>query len=101
MEQVKGIRRIKRSESTWRELFARQEASGTMVQEFCRIEGINPGVFRRWQARLSGKAKKAKRTAVSRVATPFIDIGAVQASRPGFEVRLELGGGVILTVGRG
>ena len=101
MEQVKGIRRNKRSESTWRELFARQEASGTSVQAFCRIEGINAGVFRRWQARLSGKVKNAKRSAVSKVVTPFIDIGAVAASRPRFEVRLELGGGVILTVGRG
>ena len=102
MDEVKGISRIKRSESTWRELFARQDASGTSVQEFCRSEGINPGVFRRWQAKLRGKVKTAKRTAaVSKVLSPFIDIGAVDSSRSRLEIRLELGGGVILNIGRG
>ena len=37
MEQIK---RIKRSESTWRELFARHAASGVSVLEFCRSERI-------------------------------------------------------------
>jgi transposase-like protein len=99
---MEPIKRIKRSEAAWRELFERQAASGASVQEFCRSEGINPGVFRRWRSALSSKIKKTKRTAaVSKVAAPFIDIGAVDSSRSRFEVRLELGGGVILNIGRG
>jgi hypothetical protein len=38
---------------------------------------------------------------VAKAATPFIDIGAVGAGRSRMEVRLELGGGVVLTVARG
>lgn len=102
MEQINRIKRIKRSEATWRELFARQEASGVSVQAFCRNEGITPGVFRRWRSILSGKVQKAtKRSAISKATTPFIDIGAMAADRSGFQVRLELGGGVTLNIGRG
>lgn len=103
MEQGKQIRRIKRSESTWRELFARQAASGISVQEFCRSEGINPGVFRRWRSTLSGsgKSEKVPARAVTKGVAPFIDLGAVEAGRSRFEVRLELGAGMILSIARG
>jgi hypothetical protein len=98
MEQVK---RIKRSEATWRELFARQAGSGLSVQEFCRGEGINPGVFRRWRSVLSdAKVENRKSGATAKRITPFIDIGAVDTGRSGFEVRLELGAGVVLSIAR-
>jgi len=99
---MEPIKRIKRSESTWRELFARQAASGVSVLEFCRGEGINAGVFRRWRSRLDGdgKGEKAKRETREKVVAPFIDIGAVDRSRSRFEVRLELGAGMILSIAR-
>ena len=46
-------RRIHRDKATWREIFARQEASGLLRSQFCRQEGINPGVFRRWREKLN------------------------------------------------
>lgn len=100
MDQVK---RIKRSEATWRELFARQDSSGMSVPEFCRAENINPGVFRRWRSILNGgiAGKKAVSQTAPKAVTPFIDIGAVNAAASRMEVRLELGGGVVLTVARG
>ena len=96
-------KRIKRSESTWREVFSRHAASGVSVLEFCRTEGINPGVFRRWRLMLNGdsKGKKAKRRPSAKVVAPFIDLGAVDAGRSRFEVRLELGNGVVLNNWRG
>lgn len=100
MEQVK---RIKRSEATWRELFGRHAASGLTVQEFCRAEGINPGVFRRWRSLLNGAGEgvRAKaRPAAAKAVAPFIDIGSVDAGRSRFEVRLELGAGMILSIAR-
>jgi len=100
MDQIK---RIKRSEATWREIFARHASSQMSVLEFCRSEGINPGVFQRWRSMLNGGSageKSASRT-VAKSVTPFIDIGAVGADRTRMEVRLELGGGVVLTVARG
>jgi putative transposase len=98
------IRRIKRSEATWREIFARHVSSGMSVLEFCRAEGINPGVFRRWRSMLNGDGMQGAKTqarAAAKAVTPFIDIGAVGADRSRMEVRLELGGGVVLTVARG
>jgi transposase-like protein len=103
MDQIK---RIKRSEATWREIFARHVTSGMSVLEFCRAEGINPGVFRRWRSMLNGDDMKGKKTqaharAAAKAVTSFIDIGAVGAGQSRMEVRLELGGGVVLTVARG
>jgi len=100
MEQVK---RIKRSEDTWREIFARHVSSGLSVLEFCRAEKINPGVFRRWRSMLNGgvRVEQSKVRTKAKVVTPFIDIGAVGAAASRMEVRLELGGGVVLTVARG
>ncbi len=99
MEQV---RRIKRSEGTWREIFARHVSSGLSVLEFCRAEKINPGVFRRWRSMLNGvRVEQSKARTKAKVVTPFIDIGAVGAAASRMEVRLELGGGVVLTVARG
>jgi putative transposase len=100
MDQIK---RIKRSDATWREIFARHASSGVSVLEFCRAEGINPGVFRRWRLMLSGRIRgeKSKARPVAKAIAPFIDIGAVGAGQSRTEVRLELGGGVVLTVARG
>lgn len=100
MEQIK---RIRRSESTWRELLARHAASGVSVLEFCRTEGINPGVFRRWRSLLrgDGKGRQVRRRASAQGVTPFIDIGAMAAGRARFEVRLDLGAGMILSIARG
>jgi hypothetical protein len=53
---MEAIKRIRRSESMWRELLARYEASGMSVLEFCRAEGIHRTVFQRWRSRLNGPA---------------------------------------------
>lgn len=98
-------RRVKRSEATWRELFSRQATSGETVAEFCRGEGINAGLFRRWRAVLTrsrrGGARPRKGKAVSQVAAPFIDLGGLGSGGSRFEVRLELGAGVVLSLARG
>lgn len=95
-------RRIHRDEATWREIFARQEASGLLSSQFCRQEGINPGVFRRWREKLSDEAQGPKRRSRpgSKVAAPFIDMGALEAVRSRLEVRLELAPGVVLSIAR-
>jgi len=96
-------KRIKRSEATWREIFSRHVSSGLSVLEFCRAEGINPGVFRRWRSVLNEgvRVKQNEARTKAKVVAPFIDIGAMGAGSSRMEVRLELGGGVVLTVARG
>ena len=94
-------KRVRRSAATWRRLFSRQASSGLTVPGFCRREGINAGVFRRWRSALkdsTGTTTMSK--AVSRAAAPFIDIGDLGASRRRFEVRLDLGDGILLSLVR-
>lgn len=98
-------KRVKRSEATWRELFSRQVASGLPVAEFCQGERINAGLFRRWRRALSSPRRAVKqpisKPAASRA--PFIDLGTLSAnsSGPRFELRVELGNGVSLSLARG
>ena len=98
------IKRVTRSEATWRELFSRQAASGVTVAEFCRGEGINAGLFRRWRSLLARSRQRrggpGKAKAVP-AAAPFIDLGGLGSGGSRFEVRLELGAGVVLSVARG
>lgn len=101
MEQA---RRVHRDEATWREIFARQAGSGLLVSQFCRQERLNPGVFRRWRSALessSAPQAKAKRSRAAQRAKPFVDLGALGSGESRWEIRLELGGGVILNLVRG
>jgi len=98
---MEKARRIRRSEATWRELFSRQAASGMVASEFCRREGINKNVFHRARVALLGTGARAV-TPVAACAqpTPFIDLSALGAPTARWEVRLELGQGIVLSVAR-
>jgi putative transposase len=99
------IRRVRRGAAVWRELFSRQGFSGLTVTEFCRREGINAGLFRRWRSALdrSSEASEAAAESVSgaKSMAPFIDLGALSSRGSRFEVRVDLGDGVVLNLVRG
>ena len=99
---MKKTRRIRRSEATWRELFSRQAASGMRASEFCGREGINKNVFHRWRVALLGTgARRAVSTTVARSEpSSFIDLGALSVPTSRWEVRLDLGHGMVLSVAR-
>jgi transposase-like protein len=98
-------KRIRRGAAAWRQLFCRQFSSGLSVPEFCRREGVNASLFRRWRTALKDSTgdrrviSKTKRVAEG--PAPFIDLGDFRSAGPRFEVRLELGAGVILSIARG
>ena len=103
-------RRVKRSAAMWRELFRRQTSSGLVTAEFCRREGINAGLFRRWRAALNEKKSgsggsfkpQGSARAAEGSATSFIDLGGLgSAGTSRFDIRLELGGGIVLSIARG
>jgi hypothetical protein len=100
---MRKTRRIRRSEATWRELFSRQAASGMTGSQFCRHEGINKNVFQRWRMALLGSGVRAAVSPVAARAQPswFIDLGALSAPTSRWEVRLDLGQGMVLNVARG
>lgn len=102
MEQVK---RVHRDVATWREIFARHAASGLLTSQFCRQEGLNPGIFRRWRTKLENppgsQAKRIEPARGVKAAQSFVDLGALEAGSSRCEIRLELGGGVVLSLVRG
>jgi putative transposase len=99
------MKRVRRGVAGWRTLIARQAASGVTVSEFCRRQGIHAGLFRRWRSTLdqSGAEIVAATGAArdTRSLRPFIDLGPLGSRASRFEVRLELGDGVVLHLVRG
>ena len=105
---MEKIGRKRRSESTWREIVGRQEQSGLSVQAFCEREGIKAVSLYGWRSRLrrglqeasapSGGPRKARS---EKPTGEFIDLGALSSIPSRFEVRLDLGGGVLLHLIRG
>jgi len=103
-------------EEAWRERIARQRASGKTIAAFCEEENLGKSTFSYWRRRL-GVAPVATRVARKRTAqaAPFLDLGPIKGVRPaesvggkgveyessaGVELRLELGGGVVLHLTR-
>jgi transposase-like protein len=103
---MEKIGRHRRSESEWREIVERQERSGVTVGEFCEREGLNASSLYGWRSRLREgpqdsvpieRLPKKKRRAER--SEGFIDLGPL-GSGSRFEVRLDLGGGVLLQLVR-
>jgi putative transposase len=104
-----------RGEQAWSEVVARQAASGLSVPEFCRREGLKAWSLYDWRSRLRARSGEQAPSGESSApggerqpprsgstgATPFIDLGAIESGRARCEVRIELGGGVVLHVVRG
>lgn len=96
------------SAQAWREVFGRFDASGESVTGFCKREGLHTSSFNRWRQRLSGQPTVHAKTPgkVSRPApvASFIEMDSMAlAARPSsgrLEVRLDLGGGVVLQLVR-
>jgi transposase-like protein len=89
---------------TWQKILGRFEESGLTVPVFCAREGISTQSLSRWRSRLGGESDDAlvsKAAQLTRKTGDFIDLGNLRASDSRFEVRLELGAGVILSIARG
>lgn len=100
---AKGLRGGKRrSQEEWGSLLARFAESGMSIEAFCRSESISGASFYRWRARVGAALAVAKPPEARR--SGFVDLGvfgALPRSLPGVEVKLDLGGGVILHLLRG
>lgn len=104
MEQNKQRRR---DANAWREVLERFASSALSVPAFCEREAISEGSFYRWRAILKRGSTAQKRVAVvvakqtSSAATPFVDLGTLQPGHSRVELKLDLGGGVLLQLVRG
>ena len=97
----------RRSEKVWRELLARQACGGLSVQAFCRREGLNVNSFYGWRLKLrasiAGREDAATMSGskAREGSGDFIDLGSLSGGSSRYEIRLDLGGGVVLQVVRG
>lgn len=76
--------------------------SGLTMPAYCARAGISEASFYRWRRLLSAKAEGR---AVARVAPVmpggFVDLGTLPPPSSRLELRLDLGGGLILQIARG
>jgi hypothetical protein len=104
-KMTRTSRRRRQDASAWREILSRYAQSGLTVEAFCRGEGIGVWSLYRWRSRLGAAAEADETVAVApshdKAPAGFIDLGALSSSNSRFEVRLDLGGGVLLQLVRG
>lgn len=110
--EVRGKAWQRHGEETWRAMIERQRASGMSILAFCEREGVSRSSFGRWRSLLARRATGAQRleectvgerAAVAGPRSGFVDAGMLHmggVSEP-VEMRLELGGGIVVTIRRG
>lgn len=101
---MQQITRVRQGADGWRGILERFAQSELTVRAFCQREGCSPASFYRWRSVLKGsrqKPRSPKSSMVANRAADFVDLGALSSSGPRFEVRLDLGGGVLLHLVRG
>ncbi len=111
---MSAIKRRRLSKQEWSEVMRRFEGAGATVKRFCAQEGLSTQSFYRWRDRLGGdgdvRAPTPPTSALFRQprseADSFIELGELPGAAPpahagaGLELRLELGGGVVLQIVR-
>jgi len=85
----------------WQERIARHKTSGVSVAKFCQQEGVTTATFYWWRSQLG---KQVEAVACERK-TPaaFVELGTMPttvADRGGMSIRLDLPGGMVLTISR-
>ncbi|MBV8049290.1 MAG: transposase [Paludibacterium sp.] len=99
MEQ-RPKRRLNRSINEWQSLLSQFKSSGMTGAAFCRSHGITESVFYRWRALLAARELPAGEP----TSPAFVDLGPLKSEpqrEPRFELRLDLGAGLTLTLVRG
>ena len=96
----------RRGEAGWRKLIERFPESGLGIGEFCQREGVSRESFGRWRrhfdiealSRATGNSLTVP-VAVANGSSDFIDLGLVgprSEAAAALELKLDLGGGVVL-----
>ena len=106
-------------ETAWRDRLARFAAAKLTVEAFCQREAVSVASFYLWRTRLrnsQGNALTAPRAVLGAAASPFIDLGSMSRraisttasidthhAHPepaAINIRLDLGGGMVLHLAR-
>ena len=92
--QVKAKRR-RLGAQAWGEMVARFTSSGLSAEVFSQRERVSLASLKRWQQELG------REESVAGGPGGFLELGSLRSSGSRFEVRLDLGDGVLLTLSRG
>jgi len=90
----------RRSREAWQALLNRFDAQHDSVSAFCARESISEASYYRWRGLLPvGVHEPANQPCPS----AFLDLGHISASQPGprLDLKLDLGGGLVLHLVRG
>ena len=105
-------KRRRLSKQAWAAVMRRFEGTGTPVSEFCAREGLNTASFYRWRTRLGSTgdvqpcagAVKPQSLPEHPGAAAFIELGSMAGpardASASLELRLDLGGGLVLQIAR-
>lgn len=96
--------RRRRGAAGWRGVLERFEASGLRAVAFCAREGISSKSLYRWRsvlAKTPDQPVDRKAVGLTHIAADFVDLGTLGREGSGVELRLDLGGGVLLHLTRG
>lgn len=95
--------RIRRSAQEWEKILARSERGGQSYREFCEREGLALSTFQWWRRKMSAMGGERER----HDGAWFVELAEDGADREefvadplGWDVELELGGGMVLRLRR-
>jgi putative transposase len=94
----------RRSAQAWREVVGQFAQSGLTEEAFCEREGLGVKLFHRWRFKRGSAPMRAAADKVAAVSGPtakFVELVPLKNGGSRLEMRLDLGGGVLLHVVRG
>lgn len=99
----------RRGAEAWQKIIERQRTSGRSQKVFCAAEGLVLGTFQHWKRILSTTSSTGIAIAASAQPAWFAELTPPAAEAPpprppiapDWQVELDLGGGMVLRIGRG
>jgi putative transposase len=90
--------RTRRTPEQWRQLIAEQAESGLSQEAFCKKRRLALSTFANWKRRLASNSTPEDGRAPD--PSTWIDLGSLGAGSSGWDIELDLGGGVCLRLRR-
>ncbi len=97
MGSNKAVNHVRYSAEDWRGLVSEFSNSTLDRDSFCQSKGMSPLRLLHWQKVLRSDGLKLP---ASKIKSSFVDLGALKAEAPSLELKLDLGGNVVLTITR-
>jgi hypothetical protein len=86
-------RRVRRSREDWRRLISEQAQSGLTQSAFCEANGLSVASLQYWKRKVADDVETVP-------SAPWVDLGTLAATSPGWDIELQLGDGICLRLRR-